>query len=184
MAPDIRKIICKCIQFRYLLRQTTQETLPPMTLKTATSGLSDLGLDRFAPYLMNRIMGRYNASLHTEMARIGLTTAQMRSLAVLSDRDGLLMRELAVYAVVEQSTLSRALEKLDREGLIRRESDARDSRGVRVYLTPAGRAAFDRLWPHMAESYTAMFAGISDAERDAFVDTLQKVLANVRVHDF
>ena len=40
-----------------------------------------MGLDNFAPYLMNRIMGRYNAALSAEMAALGLTTPQMRSLA-------------------------------------------------------------------------------------------------------
>ena len=74
--------------------------------------LGEIGLDNFAPYLMNRIMGRYNASLRQEMSALGLTTPKMRSLAVLAIRDGLLIRELAVYAVVEQSTLSRALDGL------------------------------------------------------------------------
>ena len=62
--------------------------------------LGAMGLENFAPYLMNRIMGRYNAALQTEMAHLGLTTPQMRSLAVLSVIDGILIRELAVYAVV------------------------------------------------------------------------------------
>jgi DNA-binding MarR family transcriptional regulator len=61
---------------------------------------------------MNRIMGRYNASLRDEMAGLGLTTPKMRALAVLSVIDGPLIRELAVYSVVEQSTLSRALDQL------------------------------------------------------------------------
>ena len=72
--------------------------------------LAEMGLENFAPYLMNRLMGRYNAALREEMAKLGLTTTQMRSLAVLSVLDGILIRELAVYAVVQQSTLSRGLD--------------------------------------------------------------------------
>ena len=74
--------------------------------------LAEMGLENFAPYLMNRLMGRYNAALREEMAKLGLTTTQMRSLAVLSVLDGILIRELAVYAVVQQSTLSRGLDAL------------------------------------------------------------------------
>jgi hypothetical protein len=33
-----------------------------------TPRLGEIGLTNFAPYLMNRIMGRYNASLRDEMA--------------------------------------------------------------------------------------------------------------------
>jgi DNA-binding MarR family transcriptional regulator len=145
--------------------------------------LSEIGLSNFAPYLMNRIMGRYNASLRAEMAGLGLTTPKMRALAVLSVIDGPLIRDLAVYAVVEQSTLSRALDQLAAEGLIRREPDAEDSRGTRLFATDAGRAAFERLWPHMAAAHARMFRGIPEDERRAFVATLQRMLANIRRHD-
>lgn len=146
--------------------------------------LDETGLEQFAPYLMNRIMGRYNASLRTEMAALGLTTPQMRSLAVLSVHDGILIRELSVYAVVEQSTLSRALDKLAQDGLVRRETDPDDSRAIRIFLTDTGRAAYARMWPHMADAVGQMFAGIDSADQRAFVTTLQKILRNVRVHDF
>lgn len=147
------------------------------------SRLGEIGLTNFAPYLMNRIMGRYNASLREEMAGLGLTTPKMRALAVLSVVDGPLIRELAVYTVVDQSTLSRALDQLQAEGLIRREVDASDSRASRIFITPAGRATFDTLWPHMAEAQARMFRGVPEAERRAFVTTLQTMLANIRKHE-
>lgn len=146
--------------------------------------LGEIGLQNFAPYLMNRIMGRYNAGMRRELAALGLTTPKMRSLAVLSVIDGLQIRELAVYAVVEQSTLSRALDALTTEGLIRRESDQQDSRATRVFITEAGRASFETIWPTMARNYARMFSGISTEDRAAFVATLQKILKNVRRHDF
>ncbi|RMH48106.1 MAG: MarR family transcriptional regulator [Alphaproteobacteria bacterium] len=146
--------------------------------------LGEIGLQNFAPYLMNRIMGRYNASLRAELARMGLTTPKMRALAVLSVLDGLTVSELAVYSVVEQSTLSRALDALVAEGLVRRADDPADSRVSRIHVTDAGRAAFEALWPTMARSYARMFHGIPEEERRAFVATLQKILRNVRKHDF
>ena len=145
--------------------------------------LGEVGLANFAPYLMNRIMGRCNASLREEMADLGLTTPKMRALAVLSVVEGPLIRELSVLTVVEQSTLSRALEQLTNDGLVRREADATDSRAVRVFITDAGRAAFETLWPHMAEAQARMFRGIPDEERRAFVGTLQRMLVNIRKHE-
>lgn len=145
--------------------------------------LGEVGLTNFAPYLMNRIMGRYNAGFREEMADMGLTTPKARALAVLTVVEGPLIRELAVYAVTEQSTLSRALDQMQTDGLIRRETDSADSRAVRVYITEAGRAVFDDLWPHMAEAQARMFKGIPEDERRAFVATLQKMLVNIRKHE-
>ena len=150
---------------------------------TPAQRLGEIGLTNFAPYLMNRIMGRYNASLREEMAGLGLTTPKMRALAVLSVVEAPLIRELAVYTVTDPSTLSRALDQLQADGLIRREADSADSRAVRVYITEAGRAAFETLWPHMAVAQARMFRGIPEDERRAFVGTLQKMLANIRKHE-
>ena len=145
--------------------------------------LGEIGLANYAPYLMNRIMGRYNASLREEMVALGLTTPKMRALAVLSVIEGPLIRELAVYSVTEQSTLSRALDQLGADGYIRREADPTDSRATRVFITEAGRAHFSTLWPRMAEAHERMFHGIPDEERHAYVGTLNKILTNIRKHE-
>lgn len=47
--------------------------------KDKLPGLGQIGLSNYAPYLMNRIMGRYNASIREEMSALGLTTPKMRS---------------------------------------------------------------------------------------------------------
>ena len=150
---------------------------------TPAQRLGEIGLTNFAPYLMNRIMGRYNASLRDDMAAQGLTTPKMRALAVLSVVEAPLIRDLAVLTVTDPSTLSRALEQLQADALIRREADSSDSRATRVYITEAGRAVFERLWPQMAVAHARMFRGIPEEERRAFVGTLQKMLTNIRKHE-
>jgi DNA-binding MarR family transcriptional regulator len=147
------------------------------------STLGEIGLQRFAPYLMNRIMGRYNATLREDFRRQHRTIPQVRTLAVLSITDGVTVGDLSVFTVIEQSTLSRTLDALEAHGLVRRETGETDSRQRRVYLTDEGRAEFNRAWPAMHEAFEQMFQGIDDAEYQAFVATLQKVLGNIRKHE-
>jgi DNA-binding MarR family transcriptional regulator len=147
------------------------------------STLGEIGLQRFAPYLMNRIMGRYNATLREDFRRQHRTIPQVRTLAVLSITDGVTVGDLSVFTVIEQSTLSRTLDALEAHGLVRRETGETDSRQRRVYLTGEGRAEFNRAWPAMHGAFEQMFQGIDDAEYSAFVATLQKVLGNIRKHD-
>ena len=146
--------------------------------------MGEIGLDNFPTYLMNRIMARYNATLQAQIRSLGLNTAKMRTLAVLSIIEAPLIRELAVYSVSEISTLSRALDALEADGLVTRSVDPNDSRAVRVSITAAGRNVFDKVWPDMLASYEAMFDGIADEERHAFIGTLKKMLRNTRIHDF
>lgn len=148
------------------------------------SSFADLGLERFAPYLMNRIMGRYNATMRAQMSALGLSTAKMRALAILSIEDGLPITVLGVYAVIEQSTLSRALVGLEADGLVTRQASSEDQRSYCIYLTDEGRRINDQLWPQMRAGQESMFKGIDAQERAAFLATLKKMLANIRVHDF
>jgi DNA-binding MarR family transcriptional regulator len=86
--------------------------------------------------------------------------------------------------VVEYSTLSRTLDGLEKDGLVRRSPDPDDQRATRIHLTDAGRETFEQLWPSMANAHAQMFQGIEDDEHRAFVGTLTKILKNIRKHDF
>ncbi|MCR4265654.1 MarR family winged helix-turn-helix transcriptional regulator [Nitratireductor sp. ZSWI3] len=152
------------------------------TLRIATLG--QIGLQQFAPYLMNRIMGRYNASLRLDLRKQELTVPQVRALAVLAVGDGMTINELSVYTVIEQSTMSRTLDALEAQGLVRREACQDDSRARKIFLTDSGREEFNRAWPAMHAAFEQMFQGIDDAEYAAFIGTLQKILGNIRKHDF
>ncbi|RJG40456.1 MarR family transcriptional regulator [Mesorhizobium sp. DCY119] len=151
--------------------------------KPRISTLGQIGLQQFAPYLMNRIMGRYNATLRDDLRKQELTVAQVRALAVLSVTDGVTVNDLSVYTVIEQSTMSRTLDALEAQGLVRREAPENDSRVRKVFLTDDGRAEFNRAWPAMHVAFEAMFEGIGDAEYAALIATLQKMLGNIRLHD-
>lgn len=153
-------------------------------LESGLPRLGEIGLRQFAPYLMNSIMGAYNSALRDDLLKLGLTTPKMRTLAVLSIVDGLVISRLALYAITEQSTLSRALDALENDRLIRRTQDQQDSRASRIWITDDGRAVFDRIWPTIHRASEHMFEGIGFAERTSFVATLQKILANVRKEDF
>lgn len=156
---------------------------PVADAEAAEPTFAEIGLDNFAPYLLNRIAARWNADMQVRLKEHDLNTIQMRTLAVLSVMPGATVNELAVYTVTEQSTMSRALEGMVREGLVRRQPRAGDMRVREVNLTEAGREVFRRFWPEMHEAFERMFAGFSGAEYETLVRLLTRVLRNIRRHE-
>jgi MarR family transcriptional regulator for hemolysin len=142
--------------------------------------LGEIGLDHFAPYLLNSIVARWNADLASKLKQHALNTIQMRTLAVLSLMSGATVNELSVYTVTEQSTMSRALDGMERDGLVRRLHREADMRVREVHVTEAGREAFRRFWPEMHGAFAQMFAGLSEAEYETLIRLLTRVLGNVR----
>ena len=146
--------------------------------------MAEVGLDQFAPYLMNRITNRWNSDLVEVLRRYGLTTRQMRALAVLSTKDGCSINELAALAVTEQSTMSRALVGMEEKGFIERKARSADARFNEIHLTEKGRRTFEEFWPAMYWHFRRLFHGIDEEEFNGFVTTLHKVLKNIRRQPF
>jgi DNA-binding MarR family transcriptional regulator len=62
-------------------------------------------------------------------------------------RRRLRMGALAAEATLSRTGLTRLVDRLEREGLIRREAAPEDRRGFYVVLTAAGAALLRRMWP-------------------------------------
>ncbi len=133
-------------------------------------------------YLITRIAHRYNQTIHAELKAIGLSTISTRIISSLSIFEELTINELCVHALAEQPTMSRALDRLEADGLIRRAVKDEDNRKRTVRLTDAGHALTADIWPVMTGANDAMLEGIPKADREVTVRTLLKVLENVRVH--
>ncbi len=69
-----------------------------------------------------------------------LTTQQLRLLLCLRSNDGASLGELASALGVSAPTMSGLVDRLVRQGLIRRSDDETDRRVVRHHLTPEGQA--------------------------------------------
>lgn len=141
-------------------------------------------LEGFTPYVMNRVMARYNRGVEDALRPLGISVGQMRVLAVLSDSGPRTVNELSVLTVIRQSTLSRALDSLESAGLVLRAAVAGDSRARSVSLTPAGEALHARAWPAVLGMRDTMLAALSPDEGAALNRLLLKIFHDIRHHDF
>lgn len=161
-----------------------EKDAPDFDLASRPPSLGEIGLDHFAPYLINRIASRWNTDLQAQLKEQNFTTIQMRVLAILSVMAGITVNELAVFAVTEQSTMSRTLHGMERDGLVLRQNRPGDMRVRELHLTEQGREAFRQVWPLMHGSLEHMFEGFSDDEYETLIGLLTRVLRNIRRHDF
>jgi DNA-binding MarR family transcriptional regulator len=131
-----------------LLRNDARdEELPP--------SLGEIGLNNFAPYLMNRVIARWNTNVAEELKDLDMTTAQMRALAVVSVSSSVTINELSVFAV----TMSRTLDSLEEQRYIHRQARPDDMRVRDVSITAKGRSAFEKIWPMLHRMLLQMFDG-------------------------
>ncbi len=128
-------------------------------------------------------LGRLGTFLDAGLERVfrgyGLSRADFDVLAALR-REGApfrLPQKVVMRSVLRTSgTLSVRIDRLERKGLVQREPDPADGRGVTVALTERGRELVDLVAPVHLANEERLLAALAPAQRDALADLLRILL--------
>jgi DNA-binding MarR family transcriptional regulator len=128
-----------------------------------------------------RIM-RLAAYLERELAAsCAVKPGQFQVLAALRRRDPLPMTatELTRAAILTSGAMTAVLDRLEEQGLARREIDAEDRRARRITITEKGRNAINRALDQRMAQHRALNAALTLEEREILSSLLRKLLIAV-----
>ena len=109
---------------------------------------------------------------------ISLTLLQCKALALLEKNEGVSQARLAELIDVEPMTMVRMLDRMEAESVIERRPDPADRRARRLYLTPKSKPILETIWRLAELTRAEMFAGVTKAEREAFMVVLERLQVN------
>jgi len=132
-----------------------------------------------AGYLANHMARLFAVALNREIAPLGLAPAQFMTLLELWPEEGLTQRDLIRRLDVEQATMANTLSRMERDGLIVRKPHAEDRRAQSVWLTDKARALEAPAKAAASGVNETALATLSPEERDAFVEMMGRVIANL-----
>ncbi len=104
-----------------------------------------------------------------------VTLTQYRSLVILAARGPQGVAALAEAVAVTPPTASRLCDRLVRKGLVRRRTDRRDRRQVRVGLTEAGRHLVDTVTERRRREIAGLLASMPQQEQRPVAAALQQL---------
>lgn len=144
---------------------------------------SDLHIDTYVPYLVNRAARAMLNCSGLEFEELGLTVPQWRILLTLWQHRECGFGDLAKLTSIEPPTLSRLLHLMAKARLVKRQRHKADSRNVNVSLTAAGSALFEKTVP-FAERINAVYVeGLSKTELAVLRRALATIYANVQLYE-
>ena len=134
-------------------------------------------------YLMMRITHTYKQSLHRRLKPIGLNMISTRIVVSLKVFGDMTVSELCAHAIAEQPTMSRALDKLEGDGIVERRVSEDDHRARVVRLTDKGAGYVEKILPGMLGLNEKLMQDVPEADRVVFMRVLLKVLDNADGRD-
>lgn len=127
-------------------------------------------------YLLARASQQASAQFHAVVKSRGLSVPEWRVLGALWSRPTTI-GALAEVTLYQQPTLTKVIDRMERDGLVARRTDAADGRRTLVDLTAAGRGTAAALVPMARDHERSVLRGYAPAEAAALKRALRILIA-------
>ena len=132
-------------------------------------------------YWVGSLASAFRKGLADELAPFDVAPVQWAILEMCYRVEANSPSGLARVIPVDTAAISRHLDKLKDKGLINRRRSPRDRRSIRVGLTAAGRELALKLAPYEQANNAKVLKGITDEERSAVINIIQKMLTSAEI---
>ncbi|MDK2857628.1 MAG: hypothetical protein PWQ29_1083 [Verrucomicrobiota bacterium] len=105
----------------------------------------------------------------------GLTRTQWRVLKSLHRRNGMRQSQLADLLEIQPISLTRLIDRLEKNGWVERCCDPTDRRANRIFITEKANPVLERLGEFAEETRQEACAGISEKELDQCLKILLRI---------
>lgn len=113
------------------------------------------------------------------LSRYGTSHARYQVLAIVChEGGGLQLGEIAAQASVHPTTMTSTVDRLARDGLIERQADPSDRRGILAVATPKGRALYERAHAELTSTQYGL-AGIDGDVIASLLDGLDQIAVTI-----
>jgi DNA-binding MarR family transcriptional regulator len=126
-------------------------------------------------YHMNRAIRSYDTEMRRLLKSSGLDVARWRILMIAHESAPVSVGEVVAQAIMEPSTVTRAMQRLQRDGLINIATRASDQRVSEAALTDRGHAVMERVLKAASRVFHQAFSSFDSDE----IALLNSMLARV-----
>jgi len=118
--------------------------------------------------------GAVEARLEAALSPVGLSLAKAGVLHYLAEAPGpVALSDLAKHQNCVRSNITQLIDRLEKEGLVRRRADPDDRRSVRAALTAAGQRIYARAIRLLAAEQRAIVSSLSPGDAASLRSALQ-----------
>jgi len=131
------------------------------------------------PQLVSVAARLFSRALQARFAQHEVSAGQWPLLLYLWDQDGLSQKQLSRRVQIEEATTTRTLDRMERDGLVRRVRDESDRRRINVFLTEHGQQLREELVPYAQEVNALATHGLSDQDKSKINSLLIYMIARL-----
>lgn len=126
--------------------------------------------------ILFRINKLYTEKTNRNLKEFNVTRSDMSFLLTLNEMGEITQKDLAEYRNLNNATVTRALERLEKKGFVKRVDDENDKRKKNVRLTSNGKETLDKILEKHGDYKKVIFNDFEENEIQDLMSLLDKLL--------
>ena len=134
--------------------------------------------DRRLYYKLNQAQHLLTKLVDAELASgLGIKTVQLGAVFFLLEHDGCMLKEISAGLGLNNSAITTLVVRMEKGGLLTRESCSVDGRSYRIHLTNKAKSIGQKAIPVAKELNLMLAQGFSDEEIDTVIRFLDSIIS-------
>lgn len=104
-----------------------------------------MNLNNFLCFNLRAAMKKIDKNLGQQLEPFGISIPQSFILKSLLEENGITLKEIGSRTLIDSSSMTVLVDKLEKDKLVRRQLDAQDRRAIRVFITDPGRELAEKI---------------------------------------
>ena len=124
-----------------------------------------------------RFMPTFKRWLELKYDRGSMSYARLKLIGMLHKKGPMIMSELGVMLDVSARNITKLVDGLEQEGLVRRVAHCTDRRATVIETTPQGSEVGEQVWGQHCKAMVSLFDELSEVDRADLLRTMTRLQA-------
>lgn len=130
-------------------------------------------------FITNTASKKLSDDFNRRLLEYKITRVNFIAIYYIGENEDISQRELSEKMDVNDSSIARLIDRMEKEELVERKRDLKDRRTIRIRLTEKGSYVRKELIPVAEKFQNDVTSGISQEELDVFNSVLEKMVKNL-----
>jgi DNA-binding MarR family transcriptional regulator len=125
---------------------------------------------------MRAAMKKIDKNLGQQLEPFGISIPQSFILKSLLEEDGTTLKEIGNRTLIDSSSMTVLVDKLEKDKLVERQLDAQDRRAIRIFITESGRKLAEEVL-EIANNFNKKITELIDEEnKETFLRGVNNII--------
>lgn len=136
-------------------------------------------LNNYLCFSLRHCMKKIDRNLSDRLENYGVSIPQSFILFCLLEDDGITLKEIGNRTLIDSSSMTVLVDKLENEGLVERKLDSQDRRAIRVFITESGKSIAKEV-TNIAKDFNALLYDLlGEGNQKEFVHGINNLLTGL-----